>query len=169
MSSKEFVGKIALQPVIPLGLAILLGCGDGLEPVPFQGISGTVTYIGAPPDSTDWVRLAVYKRLPGTVLELLSFVAVSDTLFLGAPEVAYAIALEPGAYEWVTAVWKRAGEPISLTSLKVAGWYRGDDLAGGPLPFVVEADSETADIDVIVDFTNMLGPQQAVDSLGAFR
>ena len=163
------MNKIAFQPLVPLGLAILLGCADGLEPVPFQGVSGTVTYIGEPPDSTDWVRLAVYESLPKDVVDLLGFVAVSDTLFLGASEVPYSIALDPGAYLWLPAVWKKAGLPISPTSLKVGGWYTGGETSGRPFPFVVEAEGETANINLTVDFDNLLTPQEAIDSLEVFR
>ena len=160
---------IALQPLLATGLAILLGCSDGLEPVPFQGISGTVTYVGTVPDSTDWVRLAVYKRLPETLFDFLSFVAISDTLFLGDSTVPYSIALEPGPYRWLPAVWKKAGEPLSLTSLRIAGWHTGTNVDGRPMPFVVNPDSATTGIDVTVDFNNMLTPEEAIDSLEAFR
>lgn len=161
--------KYYIRLILPLGLAMLLGCSEGLQPVPFQGISGRVEYIGEPPDSTDWVRLAVYEGRPATVLDLLDFVAVSDTLFLGAPEIPYAMALDPGRYEWLTAVWKKAGEPLSLTSLRVAGWYTGGDSTGRPASFVVEPDSGTADVDVTVDFGNLLTPEEALDSLEVFE
>ena len=64
-----------------LAAALSGGCADGLEPVPFQGVSGRVAYQSQPPAATtDWVRLAVYVDLPETELDLLNFVTFSDTL-----------------------------------------------------------------------------------------
>lgn len=133
---------------------LLLACADGLEPTPFQGISGTVTFVGQPPPNTEWVRLAVYETVPRSELEFLNLAAFSDTLPLSADSAAYVVSLDEGVYGWVAAFWQPQDQP--LTALLVGGWYtRADGAFGAPAAALVEADAETGDIDLIVDFDNL--------------
>lgn len=150
-----------------LAVALCGGCADGLEPVPFQGVSGQVAYQSQPPAATtDWVRLAVYVELPQTELDLLNFVTFSDTLVTAGEGAPYVAALEPGDYAFLVVVWKEAGNENLLTALRAAGWYTG---GGGPfempVPFTVVAETETADTDVSADFANMMTIQEVLDYL----
>ena len=156
--------KLAVR-LFPLGLVLLCACADGLQPVPFQGVSGSVTFVGRPPDSTDWVRVTIYRRVPGNTLDLLNFVAFSDTLLLELEEAPYAVALEPGAYQWMPAVWKEAEAPLSVASLLVAGWYTGGAPFAKPRTFLVESERETRDVNLIVDFNNMLTADETLEAL----
>ncbi|UCC84350.1 MAG: hypothetical protein JSW46_05310 [Gemmatimonadota bacterium] len=147
-----------------LAAALAGGCADGLEPVPFQGVSGRVAYQSEPPaGTTDWVRLAVYVELPQTEFDLLDFVTFSDTLLSAGEGSPYAVALEPGEYAFLVVVWKEAGNDNLLTALRAAGWYSG---GGGPFdmpaPFAVAAESETADTDLSADFDTMLTIQEVL-------
>ncbi len=149
--------KPSIWLIPALGLATILACSDGLEPVPFQGASGTVTFIGEAPDSTEWVRLAVYRELPQTPLDLLDFVAFSDTLSLSLPAAPYVLALDTGTYEWLPVIWKAKDTPLIPSALRVIGWYT----AGGapfdaPESFDVTANQETPEVNVIGDFRTML-------------
>lgn len=137
-------------------LIFAAGCDEGLEPVPFQGISGTLTFRGAVPDSTDWVRLVVYRDLPTSLLDFFNFVAFSDPLPLGVPSREYSLALPQGTYAWLLAVWKKSGASFDSTTLREAGTYYGDrGPSEGPAPFVVEESEETRDLDLVVDYGRM--------------
>ncbi len=157
--------KHSLALLAGLLLALIVACADGLEPVPFQGISGTVRFSGAKPDSTDWVRLAVYREVPGSTLDLFSFVAFSDTLRLSADSASFVLALEPGMYRWLPAIWKRRDAPLSVDALRVMGWYSGSGPFAPPLSFQVDSGGETADIEVQADFTNLLTASEALELL----
>ncbi len=166
-SRLEHVRNLTFRSAAALGAALLAACADGLEPVPFQGVSGTVTYLSEPEGATtDWVRLAVYRELPETELDLLNFVAFSDTLATGESGAAYAIALEPDEYAWLVVVWKERGNESLLTALRAAGWY---SMGGGPfempIGYTVAADSETAGLDLTADFANMLTIEEVLDIL----
>jgi hypothetical protein len=147
-----------------LGLLWLAACADGIEPVPFQGVSGTVRFVGAVPDSTEWVRLAAYRDLPGSALELLSFAAISDTLPLGGDSASYVLGLDAGVYGWLPLIWKPAGLPLSPSTLRVLGWYTGAQPFDRATPFVVTADEETAEIDLVADFNNPLTLEEALEA-----
>ncbi len=163
MRKPTFSALLALSGALTAALAG--GCADGLEPVPFQGVSGQVAYLSAPPGlTTDWVRLAVYVELPQTEWDLLDFVTFSDTLRSAGTGSPYVVPLEPGDYAFLVVVWKEAGNENLLTALRAAGWYSG---GGGPFempaPFSVTAESETADADLAADFDNMLTIQEVLD------
>ncbi len=153
----------ALRLVPSLGL-LLLACSDALEPVPFQGISGTVTFVGQPPPNTEWVRVAVYETVPQNELEFLDLVAFSDTVRLTGDSARYVVSLNPGLYAWVAAFWKPEDQP--LTALLVAGWFtRAGGAFGAPAAALVEADAESGDIDIIVDFDNLLDVGETLELL----
>lgn len=164
---KEYEGLLKRLPVPILAglLALSLGCSDGLEPVPFQGVSGTVRFSGARPDSTDWVRLAVYRDVPASTLDLFAFVAFSDTLQLSGDSTAYVLALEPGTYRWLPAIWKRRDAPLSADALRVVGWYTGSGPFDTPLSFEVDSGGETAGVDLLADFANLLTADEALEAL----
>ena len=151
--------------LLPPLAALLLACTDGLQPVPFQGIAGGVLYRGTVPDSTEWVRLGVFEQVPETVIEFLTFSAISDPLPLGADSIPYLIGLETGLYRWLPVVWKQAGVPIP-DGLRVLGWYNvTDDPVGDPAPFFVEAESPTEGLDLIADYDNPLTLEEALEAL----
>jgi len=168
MSSRlSDVRKPTFLMLAALAMALAVACEDGLQPVPFQGVSGAVTYISDPdPDSTDWVRLAVYRELPQTEVGLLGFVAFSDTLRTEGPGNLYAVGLDPGTYEFLVVVWKERGNENLLTALRAAGWYTaGGGAFDPPASYTVEPDSETVEINVIADFANMLTIGEVLDSI----
>ena len=92
-------------------------CDGGLKPEPSTsycgaGICGTVHFIGAVPDSTDWVRVVVYAAVPDSIGQLTQFAGFSDALPPAADTAPYACCitqLAPGAYGWVLVVWKKVG------------------------------------------------------------
>lgn len=151
--------------LLPLLGAFALACVDGLQPVPFQGIAGGVDYRGTVPDSTEWVRLGVFEQVPETVIDFLTFSAISDPLPLDADSVPYLLGLETGLYRWLPIVWKEAGVPIP-DGLRVLGWYTvGDDPIGNPAPFLVAPDAATEGIDLTADFSNPLTLEEALEAL----
>jgi hypothetical protein len=95
-----------------------LGCDGGLEPETSAGscptgICGVVRFQGAVPESTDYVRVVVYRDFPATIEQLTAFAGFSDPLPLGTDSVRYRCCifnLEPGPYAWVLVVWKKLGE-----------------------------------------------------------
>jgi hypothetical protein len=160
------VRKPTFRAFVALAAALSGGCADGLEPVPFQGVSGRVAYQSQPPAATtDWVRLAVYVDLPETELDLLNFVTFSDTLRTAGDGSPYVAALEPGDFAFLVVVWKEAGNENLLTALRAAGWYSGGGPFEMPAPFAVAAETETGDTDLAADFDNMMTIQEVLDFL----
>jgi hypothetical protein len=151
--------------LLPPLAVLVLACVDGLQPVPFQGIAGGVVYRGTAPDSTEWVRLGVFEQVPETVIEFLTFSAISDPLPLEADSTPYVLGLETGLYRWLPVVWKQAGVPIP-DGLRVLGWYNTtDDPVGDPAPFLVDEESATEGIDLIADYANPLTLEEAIEAL----
>jgi len=151
--------------LLPPLVALLAACSDGLQPVPFQGIAGGVVYRGTAPDSTEWVRLGVFQQVPGSVIEFLTFSAISDPLPLDVDSVPYVLGLQTGLYRWLPVVWKQAGVSIP-DGLRVLGWYNvTDDAVGEPAPFIVDAELATEGIDLIADYDNPLTLEEAIEAL----
>jgi hypothetical protein len=143
-----------------------LACSDGLEPVPFQGISGTVHFVGSIPDSTDWVRLVVFRQIPQQPLDLLGFAAFTDTLPLSGENPAYLLNLDTGDYAWLPLVWKRKDAPLSPEALRVIGWYTsGDAPFDAPVPVTVARDAETGDVNLTGDFGHLLTAEEALEAI----
>lgn len=157
--------RIVIRSLAVAALALLADCADGLEPVPFQGVSGTVRFVGGVPAGTDWVRLAAYEEIPGSELEFLSFAAISDTLPLGADSAVYVLGLPNGVYEWLAVFWKPAGAPLSPGTLRVLGWYTDGGPFDPPRPFLVKTDEETVGIDLTADFGSGLTLAEALEAL----
>jgi hypothetical protein len=159
------VVKLTFSTLLALVLALLVACDEGLEPVPFQGISGAVTFVGTTPDSTDWVRVGAYIDLPETELDLLGFAGLTEPLILEGDSAGYATSLDPGLFQWVPVIWKQAGVPVPA-GLRVLGWYTE---GGGPFdtPGSVEvvADEETGEIEIVADFENALTIAEALEAL----
>ncbi len=146
--------------------AAALACSDGLEPVPFQGISGQVTFLGEIPDSTDWVRLVIYRTLPEDSLDLLNFVAFTDTLPLAGLAPPYIMGLGTGDYAWLPVIWKKKDLPLSVESLRVIGWYTaGAAPFDTPVAVTVLEQEETDGINIIGDFGTLLTAAEALDQV----
>src|SRR5256885_1855992 len=110
-------------------------CGGGLAPEPICaptliGACGRLDFRGTIPDSTDNVFIAAYVTLPQTCTDLIlkrqPFIP-SSVPYLGA-SATYSVALQPGDYLWLLAVWKKAGN-LTLSNadtalLRAAGYYR---------------------------------------------
>jgi hypothetical protein len=148
-----------------LCLALLAACADGLEPVPFQGVSGSVAFSGALPDSTEWVRVGAYRDLPETDLDLLGFAGISEPLALARDSAGYVVGLESGVFEWIPVVWKQEGVALP-NGLRVLGWYTDGGGAIDPAELVlVTADEENGGINLIADFENALTIEEALEIL----
>ena len=156
------MNPLAQRIVLPFALLAALACEDGgLEPIPFQGISGTLSFFGLRPDSTDWVRIGVYAKVPAETSDFLDVVAFSDTLFSDTTDFPYFVGLEPGVYLYIVAFWKPLNRP--LTQLRVGGWYTfGSPPFDVPAPAIVEPDSATAGIDLVMDLGALLTLDEAV-------
>ncbi len=119
---------------ILLLVAVVAACGRGLEPEPIcarslVGLCGTVRFRGAVPANTENVFIAAYLAFPQTCTELINnrrpvipgSVPFTDSL------AAYGVPLDPGAYHWVLAVWKKPGtltlSPADTQYLRVAGRF----------------------------------------------
>lgn len=146
--------------------AFMAGCGGGLEPEPAStacpsGICGTVRFRGAVPDSTDYVRVVVYRTLPTTPGELILFAGFSDPLPLGVDSAFYTCCvslLSPATYAWVLVVWKKLGTLDFATApalLREIGSYR--DPADTSLlgSVTVPSTGGAPRIDIIADFGKM--------------
>lgn len=153
-------------PVAAVLVLCALGCDAGLRPeTPStacpSGVCGVVHFLGAVPDSTDWVRIAVYQSVPDSLDQLLTFAGISDPLPLGPDSAIYrccATPLAPGTYAWVLVVWKQRGA-LDATSapalLRAAGWY--DDPADSTRPgaVTVTAAAGTGGVTIVADFGRM--------------
>jgi hypothetical protein len=159
--------KKHLFPFIPLlGLAALSGCPNGIEPIPFQGISGTVNFIGDVPENTDWVRLVVYKNMPQQPLDLLNFIAFTDTLPLALTSSPYLLALSADEYAWLPLVWKEKDADLTPDALRVIGWYTaGGDPFDPPRSVSVQEGRETDGVTLIGDFGTLLSPAEALERI----
>jgi hypothetical protein len=156
-------GRIA----VAAGLA--LACNEGLKPEPlcgpgFVGICGTVTFVGALPDSTDAVYIVAYQTFPQSPAELFSFQPVPptqlalDSASRAKPQV-YTLPLPNGTYQWVLAAWKKEGSLSTANAdslLREAGFYHDDgDTTSHGSGIVTVNRSGTGLVDFVVDFTNM--------------
>jgi hypothetical protein len=158
---------------LPLGLTLLIGCNDGLAPIPqptrcpqpFIGICGTVTFRATLPDSTAGLFVVAYPAFPESLRALLTFQPLLPPRLalpaLGDSTTVYALGLPNGVYQWVLAVWQKQGtlkaDFSNADSLfKEAGFYRdhADTTAHGSGIVVVNS-TGTDSIDFVVDFRNM--------------
>jgi hypothetical protein len=150
---------------LPLLGALTLACAEGLEPVPFQGVGGTIEYRGELPASTEWVRVGAFQELPQSIFEFLDFSAISEPLPLDSASAQYLLSLEAGLYRWLPIVWKEENVPIP-SGLRIVGWYtETQDPFGEPDSFLVHEDTLTDGIDMVADFNNPLTLEEALEVL----
>ena len=141
-------------------------CDGGLQPEPICapnliGVCGTIHFRGTIPDSTDDVFVAAYAAFPQTCNDLIinrqPFRPESVPYTDSAAE--YSVVLQPGAYEWVLAVWKKVGTltltPADTALLRVAGYYRDpvDSTQAGVV--TVPNGGAAANIDFRVEFDSL--------------
>lgn len=158
--------KLTFYIVIALLPSLISACEAGLEPVPFQGISGDVAFVGELPDSTDWVRVAAFVDLPRTEIELLNFAAISNELILLGDSTKYVLDLDTDLYHWLPVVWKRSDALLTPDALRILGWYTaGGDPFDSPRLFGVESDKETTGINLIADFENAMTVEEALEAI----
>ena len=147
-------------------IAVLAACGRGLEPEPIcapslVGLCGTLRFRGAVPSNTEDVFIAAYLTFPQTCTDLIDdrkplipgSVPFTDSV------AAYSVALSPGVYHWVLAVWKKPG-PLTLTPadtqyLRVAGYYRKPSDSTLPGSVTVPSGAAAGDIDFVVNFDSL--------------
>ena len=142
---------------------LVLACyqGHGLSPPGnVSGIQGRVTFIGAWPDSTQEVRVAVMKSYPEGIVdagELMQFVienlaSMSDPIPLGVESFDYELELIPDEYAWVLVVWL----PENILELKELGayYFNPEDLL--PAPVNIPEGVMLQGIDIVADFANVL-------------
>lgn len=151
---------------ILLLVAVVAACGRGLEPEPIcarslVGLCGTVRFRGAVPANTENVFIAAYLAFPQTCTDLINnrrpvipgSVPFTDSL------AAYSVPLDPGAYHWVLAVWKKPGtltlSPADTQYLRVAGYYRSPADSTQPGVVTVPSASAISNIDFVVDFDSL--------------
>ncbi|MGH7548706.1 MAG: hypothetical protein ACREMM_11090 [Gemmatimonadales bacterium] len=141
-------------------LAAALACDGGLEPdTSFVGISGTLTFTGAVPESTQAVFVVAYQTFPRCRSDLFGFqppLSRLQSLPLNQPTGTFQLPLANAPYEWVLAVWVKQGfTPFNAdATLREAGYYRDPVNPGQPGAVVVN-DTVVPGIDFIVDFDNM--------------
>jgi hypothetical protein len=148
--------------VVWLLLLLAASCTDhGLEPVT-EGISGRITYVGTWPDSTDWVRLAVFKKLPANALDILQNPPVfSDPLPLFVNTYDYTlIPLDPGTYEWVVLAWKPKMKfaATDFSGLDTLAMFADPNNPRVPRAIQVHRGQLLTGIDIVADFSNLLPP-----------
>ncbi|MFH1940898.1 MAG: hypothetical protein ABIL68_02245 [bacterium] len=144
-------------------ILLLASCyqGHGLSPPEeTSGIEGRITFIGAWPDSTKEVRIAVLKNFPEGMTDpdsLLNFVitnlsSLSDPLPMGIDHHDYQLLLDPGHYAWVLVVWL----PANLFGIKELGaYYLDPNNLTLPTPITVLAGVLLQGIDIVADFANV--------------
>jgi hypothetical protein len=147
-------------------LVVVAACGSGLEPEAvcapaLVGACGRLDFRGMIPDSTDNVFIAAFVTLPQTCSDLIfnrqPFIP-SSVPYTGT-SATYSVALQPGDYQWVLAVWKKQGS-LTLSNadtalLRVAGYYRNpaDTTQRGVV--TVPTGTFARDVDFTVDFGHL--------------
>jgi len=147
-------------------LVVLAACGRGLEPEPIcapnlVGLCGTLRFRGTVPDSTDAVFIAAYLTFPQTCNDLINNrrPVVPGSVPYADSAAEYSVALDPGTYHWIVAVWKKLGtltiSPQDTALLRVAGYYRNpaDSTQPGVVP--VSNGPAAGDINFTVNFDSL--------------
>ena len=156
--------RLASAAVLLLPLA--LGCDGGLKPELTSaycptGICGTIHFLGAVPDSTEWVRVVVYASIPTNASQLTTFAGFSDVLPLGVDSARYScclLSLPAGTYAWVLVVWKKLGTLDVTTApalLREVGAYQNpaDTTQFGVV--AVSSGGGIGGIDMVADYGKM--------------
>ena len=155
-----------LSSAAVLLLPLALGCDGGLKPELSSaycatGICGTIHFLGAVPDSTEWVRVVVYASIPANASQLTTFAGFSDVLPLGVDSARYAcclLSLPAGTYAWVLVVWKKLGALDVTTApalLREVGAYQNpaDTTQFGVV--AVPSGGGIGGIDMVADYGKM--------------
>jgi hypothetical protein len=142
-------------------LTFAVACDDhGLAPPsPSEGITGRITYRGTWPDTTEWVRLAIFKKMPPTVVDIpLNPPLFSDTLprFVSAHD--YHLDVPPGTYEWVVLAWKPLKRLAAnqFSGLDTLGMYALPGTTNQPRPITVPSDGQLSGVDIDADFDRLV-------------
>src|SRR5258708_32304864 len=147
-------------------LVVLAACGRGLEPEPIcapdlVGLCGTLRLRGTVPDSTDAVFIAAYLTVPQTCNDLINNrrPIVPGSVPYTDSAAAYSVALDPGSYHWIVAVWKKVGSltisPQDTALLRVAGYYRNPANSTTPGVVPVPHGPAAGGIDFVVNFDSL--------------
>ena len=159
--------RIAVVGMVVAGVAV--ACNGGLEPesIPpicapsLVGLCGTVRFRGTIPDSTDNVFIAAYLTFPQTCTELINNrrPVIPGSVPYRDSAAAYSVALSPGTYQWVLAVWKKMGtltlSPSDTALLRVAGYYRSPTDSTQRGVVTVPSGPAVRDIDFVVNFDSL--------------
>ncbi len=142
-------------------LLLATACGDhGLEPL-HEGISGRITFTGAWPDTTEWVRLAVFKKLPATVFDIpINPPLFSDTLPRFVSSYDYEMTLPAGKYEWVVLAWKpkKKNATNDFSGLDTLAMYAQPGTTRVPLAVEVPAQRLLNGVNLNADFSVLTPP-----------
>jgi len=147
-------------------LAAALGCDAGLEPEPIcarglVGLCGTIRFRGAIPDSTADVAVVAYATFPQSCSDLFTFRPIIPPSVPYTDSVAtYSLALAPGRYEWVVAVWRKTYPPLTGTVrdtavLRAAGHFRDPSDSTRPGAVTVPNGPATGDVNFVVNFDSL--------------
>lgn len=145
---------------------MVTACNSGLAPEPIcapslVGLCGTLRFQGAVPANTENVFVAAYVNFPQTCTDLINnrqpiipgSVPFTDSV------ADYSIALSPGAYHWVLAVWKSPGAltltPADTQYLRVAGYYRNPADSTQPGIVIVPTGAAAGDVNFVVNFDSL--------------
>jgi hypothetical protein len=147
-------------------LLLIMACSDhGLEPAPEGFIAGSITYLGgvaAWPDTTEWVRVAAFTKVPRSLFEIVQNPPTfSDTLPRFVDAYDYQFRVPAGRYEWVVLAWKpKLKNPldVDLSGTDTLGIYLdpNDSTKYGVVPVLPE--QITAGIDIVADFSRLTPP-----------
>lgn len=155
--TKSFAQRFMLLGVLLFSAA----CSDhGLEPL-HEGISGRITFTGAWPDTTEWVRLAVFKKLPATVFDIpINPPLFSDTLPRFVSSFDYEMTLPAGQYEWVVLAWKpkKKNATNDFSGLDTLAMYAQPGTTRSPLAITVPERRLLTGIDLVADFAVLSPP-----------
>jgi hypothetical protein len=151
----------AFRAIFSTVLLLTVACSDhGLEPI-HEGISGRITFTGAWPDTTEWVRLAVFKKLPATVFDIpINPPLFSDTLPRFVSSYDYEMTVPAGKYEWVVLAWKpiKKNATNDFSGLDTLAMYAQPGTTRVPLAVEVPSKRLLTGIDIIADFAVLSPP-----------
>ena len=157
----------SISPTIGI-FVTLLSCGKGIGPTPKEVpevgvIRGTVRFLGAWPDSTAEVRVAVYEEYPPS--NFYQIRAFSGPLPVGKDSVGYEIQLPPGVYRWIIVAWRGEGRFWGPDSF--LGMYRDPEDPSRPGTVTLGPGEEVSGIDILADFSRRGElPPEVAEALG---
>jgi len=158
------VFRIGIVAVVVAGW--LTACDAGLAPEPICapgliGLCGTIHFRGSIPDSTDAVFVAAYLTFPQTCNDLINNrrPVIPGSVPYTDSAAAYSMALDPGTYHWVVAVWKKVGmlhvSPADTALLRVAGYYRNPADTSRPGVVTVPKGAAAGDVNFVAHLDSL--------------